>query len=171
MLKKFLYTLWLILFLLGIFVSIKNANFRNFLAMIENRTFDIRQNVMIKEHTKEPSDDIVIIAIDDASYEYILDRYGEWPMPRDIYVKLVDYIQKYNPQSIAFDLMFVKSLKSDKKADQALINMVKKYDNVFVSMNFDNQDKSIRKPPILPKSLSVNVYNKSPLVDFTRQTY
>ncbi len=171
MIKKFLYALWLFLFLLGIFVSVKNTNFRNFLAMIENRTFDIRQNILIKENTKEPSEDIVIVAIDDASYEYILDRYGEWPMPREIYVKLVDYLEKYNPQSIAFDLMFVKSMKSNPKADKALVDMVKKYDNVFVSMNFDNQDKSIRKPPILPKNLSVNVYNKSPLVDFTGQTY
>ena len=171
MIKKFLYALWLFLFLLGIFVSVKNTNFRNFLAMIENRTFDIRQNILIKENTKEPSEDIVIVAIDDASYEYILDRYGEWPMPREIYVKLVDYLEKYNPQSIAFDLMFVKSMKSNPKADKALVDIVKKYDNVFVSMNFDNQDKSIRKPPILPKNLSVNVYNKSPLVDFTGQTY
>ena len=171
MIKKFLYALWLFLFLLGIFVSVKNTNFRNFLAMIENRTFDIRQNILIKENTKEPSEDIVIVAIDDASYEYILDRYGEWPMPREIYVKLVDYLEKYNPQSIAFDLMFVKSMKSNPKADKALVDMVKKYDNVFVSMNFDNQDKSIRKPPVLPKNLSVNVYNKSPLVDFTGQTY
>ena len=171
MIKKFLYALWLFLFLLGIFVSVKNTNFRNFLAMIENRTFDIRQNILIKENTKEPSEDIVIVAIDDASYEYILDRYGEWPMPREIYVKLVDYLEKYNPQSIAFDLMFVKSMKSNPKADKALVDIVKKYDNVFVSMNFDNQDKSIRKPPVLPKNLSVNVYNKSPLVDFTGQTY
>ena len=171
MIKKFLYALWLFLFLLGIFVSVKNTNFRNFLAMIENRNFDIRQNILIKENTKEPSEDIVIVAIDDASYEYILDRYGEWPMPREIYVKLVDYLEKYNPQSIAFDLMFVKSMKSNPKADKALVDIVKKYDNVFVSMNFDNQDKSIRKPPILPKNLSVNVYNKSPLVDFTGQTY
>ena len=138
MLRKILYTVWLFLFFLMIFVSVKNTNFNNFISMIENRTFDLRQNVMIKEHNKSVNSDIVIIAIDDATYEYILDKYGEWPLPRDVYAKLVDYIEMQHPKSIAFDLMFVKSMKSNAKADQMLIDMMKKYDNVFVSMWMTN---------------------------------
>lgn len=49
--------------------------------MIENRTFDLRQSIMINANTKAPNPDITIIAIDEASYEYILDNYGEWPCP------------------------------------------------------------------------------------------
>ena len=63
------------MFLFAIVVSIRNTDFENFISMIENRTFDLRQNVMIKEHSKEINDDIVIVAIDDATYEYILDKY------------------------------------------------------------------------------------------------
>lgn len=171
MLKKILYTIWLVLFLFAIVVSIRNTDFENFISMIENRTFDLRQNVMIKEHSKEINDDIVIVAIDDATYEYILDKYGEWPLPRSVYAELVNYIEKQQPRSIAFDLMFVKSMKSNPKADQMLVDMMKKYDNVFVAMNLDNQDADLRTPPKLPESISVNVINRSASVDFSEQTY
>ena len=139
--------------------------------MIENRTFDLRQNVMIKERTKTVSDKIVIVAIDDATYEYILDKYGEWPLPRDVYARLVDYIQKQNPQSIAFDLMFVKSMRSNPNADKMLVNMMQKYDNVFVSMNLDEQSPDLRVPPKLPERISINLKNKSNRVNFDAQTY
>lgn len=171
MLRKILYTVWLFLFFLMIFVSVKNTNFNNFISMIENRTFDLRQNVMIKEHNKSVNSDIVIIVIDDATYEYILDKYGEWPLPRDVYAKLVDYIEMQHPKSIAFDLMFVKSMKSNAKADQMLIDMMKKYDNVFVSMNLDDQSPDLRTPPILPEDLSIGLENKSANVSFDLQTY
>jgi len=169
--KKILYTIWLLLFFLTVFISVRNTNFNTFIAMIENRTFDLRQNVLINERSKSVDDDIVIIAIDDATYEYILDKYGEWPLPRDVYVKLVNYIEKQQPKSIAFDLMFVKSLKSNAEADKQLIDMMRKYKNVFVSMNLDNQSPDLRTPPELPEKLSVNLENRSSAVDFEPQTY
>ncbi len=171
MIKKVLYTIWLLIFVFCIFIGVRNANFRNFITVIENRTFDIRQNILINGNNKKHNPNIVIVAIDDASYEYILERYGEWPMPRDIYAKLINYIEKSNPQSIVFDLMFVKSLKSTPKSDKELVDMVKKYNNIFLSMNFDNQDSSIRTPQPLPDVLSVNIDNKSPAVDFASHTY
>ena len=84
MLKKLLYTLWLVLFCAIVFITSKSANITAFIDVIENRTFDLRQNVLIKNKAKHHNDKIVIVAIDDASYEYILDNYGEWPLPRDV---------------------------------------------------------------------------------------
>ena len=121
MLKKILYTVWFVLFGIAVFLSLKNTNFNAFIDMVENRTFDLRQNIMINAHTKQPDQDIAIVAIDEATYEYILDHYGEWPLPRDVYVKIIDYLETQNPQIIAFDLMFVKSMKSPVNADEALI--------------------------------------------------
>ena len=148
MLKKILYTIWLFLFCLVIFLSLRSANFNAFIGVIENRTFDLRQNILINDKNKSANKDIVIVAVDDASYEYILDKYGEWPLSRDVYVKLVDYIESYKPQSIAFDLMFVKSMKSNAGADNALINAFRKYDNLFTAMNLDNQPQDLRIPPV-----------------------
>ena len=98
---------------------------------MENRTFDIRQNLSANSGVRHHNKDIVIVAIDDSSYEYILDKYGEWPLRRDMYAKMVDYIEAQQPKTVAFDLMFVKSMKSDIESDNALINVFKKYDNVY----------------------------------------
>ncbi len=149
MLKKILYILWVSVFLILLFFGIKNGGMMNFLDIMENRTFDIRQSILINSHSRKHNPDIVIAAIDDASYEYILDNYGEWPLRRDVYAKVVDYIESQSPKTIAFDLMFVRSMKSDTASDNALINMFKKYDNVYTAMNLDNQPEDLRKPPIL----------------------
>lgn len=159
MLKKVLYILWVIIFAGILFFILKTGSFYDFLQSMENRTFDIRQNLIVNSETRIHNKDIVILAIDDASYEYIVDHYGEWPLRRDLYAKIVDYIEAQNPKSIAFDLMFVKSMKSDAKSDQALIDVFKKYDNVFTAMNLDNQPQDLRMPQVLPDKLSVNNKN------------
>ncbi len=171
MLKKLLYFIWLVIFCTVAFVTLKIANISDFIDVIESRTFDLRQNVLINNHAKAHNDNIVIVAIDDASYEYILDNYGEWPLTRDVYAKLVDYLEAQHPQSVAFDLMFVKSMKSLPQADLALVNSFKKYDNLYTAMNFDNQPEDLRIPPILPEKLTVKLENNSEKVDFTAQTY
>ena len=171
MLKKLLYFIWLVIFCTVAFVTLKIANISDFIDVIESRTFDLRQNVLINNHAKAHNDNIVIVAIDDASYEYILDNYGEWPLTRDVYAKLVDYLEAQHPQSVAFDLMFVKSMKSLPQADLALVNSFKKYDNLYTAMNFDNQPEDLRIPPTLPEKLTVNLENNSEKVDFTAQTY
>lgn len=170
MFKKFSYTLGIVFFVIFAFLILRNANLSSFIDSVENKTFDLRQSIMINEGAKKPNKDIVIIAIDDATYEYILDTYGEWPLPRNIYAKIIDYLEKQSPRAIAFDLMFVKSIKSKVLADETLINSFKKYNNIFTSMNFDNQSEDLRIPPDLPDKIKLNVENNSN-VDFSQLTF
>lgn len=156
MLKKVLYILWISVFALLLCFSVKNGSFVSFINSMENRTFDIRQNVIAKSGVREHNKDIVIVAIDDASYEYILDHYGEWPLRRDMYAKMVDYIESQKPKTVAFDLMFVKSMKSAISADNSLVDVFKKYDNVYTSMNLDNQPEDLRKAQQLPDKLAIS---------------
>lgn len=156
MLKKVLYILWISVFALLLCFSVKNGSFVSFINSMENRTFDIRQNVIAKSGVREHNKDIVIVAIDDASYEYILDHYGEWPLRRDMYAKVVDYIESQQPKTVAFDLMFVKSMKSAISADNSLVDVFKKYDNVYTSMNLDNQPEDLRKAQQLPDKLAIS---------------
>lgn len=158
MLKKFLYVLWVFIFALLIFLTVRNGSFTSFINSMENATFDIRQKIQSNSGVRKHNENIVIIAIDDASYEYILDNYGEWPLRRDMYAKMVDYIEAQRPESIAFDLMFVKSMKSDEKADNTLINIFKKYDNVYTAMNLDNQPQDLRIAPTLSQNLAIVPY-------------
>ena len=165
MLKKILYTLWILILGFLIIFGLKNGNYKTFISSMENRSFDIRQDYISSAGLRKHNNNIIIIAIDDASYEYILEKYGEWPLDRSIYAKLTDYIESQSPKSIAFDLMFVKSIKSSSNSDEALIDIFKKYDNVYTAMNLDNQDQDLRKGTILPDKLSINVENKSNKID------
>lgn len=170
MFKKISYAIGLFFFALFAFIILKNANLASFVDTIENRTFDLRQSILINEGAKKPSEDIVIVAIDDATYEYILDNYGEWPLPRDTYAKVINYLEQQSPRSIVFDLMFVKSIKSSNGADEMLINSFQKYNNIFTSMNFDNQSEDLRIPPELPDKLSLNIQNNSK-INFSQLTF
>ena len=170
MFKKISYAIGLFFFALFAFIILKNANLASFVDTVENRTFDLRQSILINEGAKKPSEDIVIVAIDDATYEYILDNYGEWPLPRDTYAKVINYLEQQSPRSIVFDLMFVKSVKSSNGADEMLINSFQKYNNIFTSMNFDNQSEDLRIPPELPDKLSLNIQNNSK-IDFSQLTF
>ena len=161
MFKKILYALGFIAFAFFAFFIIKNANLTSFIDSVENRTFDLRQNILINNGSKHASKDIVIVAIDDATYEYILDTYGEWPLSRDVYADMVNWLENQNPRAIAFDLLFVKSLKSNNNADKKLVNSFKRFKNLYTSMNFDNQSKDLRQPPNLPKKLTFKIDNKS----------
>ncbi len=165
MLKKLLYIIWALILGFLIIFGLKNGNYKTFLSSMENRSFDIRQNYISSVGLRQHNNNIVIVAIDDASYEYILEKYGEWPLDRSTYARITDYIEAQSPRSIAFDLMFVKSIKSDKNSDNALTEIFKKYDNVYTAINLDNQEKDVRKPAILPEKLSVKIKNNSQKVD------
>lgn len=166
MLKKTLYILLISVFLIVTIYTAKNTNFNNFLDAVENKTFDLRQGMLINSGHKQANKDIAIIAIDDASYEYVFDKYGEWPMPRNVYAKIIDYLEIQNPKAIAFDMMFVKSIKSKTNDDLALASAFKKYDNLYTAMNLDNQSVELRTPIELPDKLSVNVVNNSRNINF-----
>lgn len=155
------YALLMLIVVTLITVFVKSAGIGVFLQLMENKTFDLRQSLLVSSGYKKPNKDVVILAIDDASYEYLLTKYGEWPIPRSVYADVVNYIEKQKPSLIAFDLMFVKSIKSTPQADNKLVNTIKKYDNVYTSMNFDNQPLDVRQPENIDKKFSVNVKNNS----------
>ncbi|MBO5948868.1 diguanylate cyclase [bacterium] len=144
-----------------LFFIVAKTNTGNFFSEIESKTFDVRQKIIAKY--KNVSKDIVIIAIDDASLEYLLEKQGEWPFPRKFYAKIVDYLEEQNPKSIAFDLMFIKSLKNNPKSDKKLADVFKTYDNVFTSINFDSQSEEVREPINLTPYMRIKITNNSNL--------
>lgn len=150
-----------------IFMFVRSTNISSFIDSMENKTFDLRQNVLVSSGFKKANKNIVLLVIDDASYEYLLGKYGEWPIPRNIYADVINYIEKQRPAAIAFDLLFIKSIKSNNNADQTLINSIKTNNNVYTSMNFDDQPFDVRKPIDLDKKFRVNVKNESN-IDFSK---
>ena len=68
MFKKISYAVGLIFFVIFAFLILKSANLNNFIDTIENRTFDLRQSILINEGSKKANKDIVKDAIYDATY-------------------------------------------------------------------------------------------------------
>lgn len=158
-LKYLLYSIYIIITIGLLFSFLGHPSIRNFFGIIENKTFDIRQSVLAPY--KKVDKNIVILSVDEESYEYFLDKYGEWPISRSIYADIVTYLEKQNPAVVAFDLMFVKSLKSSNDADNKLAKNIARYDNVFTSINFDNLSYVLRKPVDLPDALKAKIVNES----------
>ena len=147
--------------LFTLFLLANNRMISDFFNDSENKSFDYRQSLLIRHKHLTPSKDIVIVAIDDGSYEYILDKYGEWPISRSVYSKIIDVIEACDPKAIIFDLMFIKSFKTDYKSDNLLALTMNKYDNIYTAINFDNQSSDVRTPPELPESMQIELKNYS----------
>ena len=158
-LKYLLYSTYIIITAGLLFVLLSSPALRAFFSTIENKTFDARQ-VIIAQY-KKATKDISIITVDDESYEYLIEKYGEWPISRNIYADVVRYLEKQNAAVIAFDLMFVQSIKSSNNADENLAEVITQNENVFTAINFDNQSFDLRQPADLPKDLSANIKNNS----------
>ena len=160
------YILLLLTTLLIGYVLLQNNNtlknvFKSFFEVAENRTFDYRQTIKVSHKHPTPNSDIVLLAIDDASLEYLWDKYGEWPIPRNIYADIVNYIESEKPQAIIFDMMFLKSIRSQQNADKLFVDAMNKYNNIYTGLNFDYQSPEVRKPADLPQRIELNINNQS----------
>lgn len=169
MLKKLLYVLLSIFMAFLFFYGFTHAGLDALVEGIENKTFDLRQTVTAKH--RKPCPKIVLITIDDASYEYALDNIGEWPLPRGLYADVVEFVEKQNPRIIAFDMLFIKSAKNNSAQDKKLANVFKKYNNVITAMNFDYQSEDLRKAQDLPEKLEIKLKNDSFNTHFEGNTF
>lgn len=167
--KWFIFGTYLLLvltvLLLGYLILQSNKALKNglvsFFEVAENKSFDFRQQTKNEINPAIPSRNIVVLAVDDASLELLWEKYGEWPIPRNVYGDVIKYIEEQKPQAIIFDMMFIKSLKSSPEADEYLTEMMNKYPNIYTGMNFDKREPEVRKPVDLPQRLEVNINNSS----------
>ena len=130
---------------------------QEFYNRIEQSSFDVRQSFI--SNYKKPNKDIVILSVDDATYEYIMDKYGQWPITRGVWSNIIENIEKANPKAIAFDLLFIKPNLKEAKGDLALIQSVKKHQNVYLPMTFDYYSADIRKPSVLDDKFKLKITN------------
>ncbi len=176
--KWFIYGTYLLLvlatLLIGFVLLQNNKTLKNvivsFFEVAENRTFDYRQSLQVIHKRPLPNKDIVVLAVDDASLESLWEKYGEWPIPRNVYGDLINYLELQKPQSIIFDLMFIKSIRATADADKYLAETMNKYNNIYTAMNLDDHPSSLRLPIDLPERLALNIQNDSN-VDFTQKSY
>ena len=74
-------------------------------SFFEDRFYDIRMRKTLDKNKIEKR--IVLAAIDEPT----LEAYGQWPLPRKVWVNFLDKLQKFNPKVLAFDVFFVEPEK------------------------------------------------------------
>ncbi len=57
----------------------------------------------------DPSDDIIIVAIDDQSLQKLGTRYGSWPWPRSVMAEALEKLTKAKPLSIGLDVIYAEA--------------------------------------------------------------
>ena len=151
----FIYTL-IVFFIFGFLTWLGHYDiFRQFITKIENSSFDLRQSIISRY--KVANKDIVIVDVDDASYEYIMDKVGTWPISRLAWANTIIALEYAKPQYVIFDMLFLKPNLYDLQSDNALAAAVNHFDNVYLSMNFDNYSDEIRKSQNLDKKFSATI--------------
>jgi len=84
-----------------------------------------------------PSDDIVIVAIDDAS----LAEVGNWPWSRTVHAEMVDRLAEARSGPILFDVLFLESSETD--ADVQLADAMMRHGEVVLPHTFAPQPNAI----------------------------
>jgi len=84
------------------------------------RADNIIYDTLAKAAAHGPSDDIVIVAIDNRSIQTL----GRWPWPRQLHVQLLDHLAQMRPKAIAYDVLFVDP-NPNPSVDTALANAVR----------------------------------------------
>ncbi len=152
--KNLLYSLYIILFVVILFLVFSLPVLKDILLALELKSYDFRHNIHTKQQLTSP--EIVILAIDDNSLELLENKYGSWPWDRQAYVDAISFLNESGAKQVILDLMFVNHSKN-KASDDKLIKIIKENDNVFVAMNLDNREESIHDT--LPGHLETKVKN------------
>lgn len=102
-------------FLCGLLMA--GADYMEFGKKMENGMLDLRFK-MRDEISPKPSDEVVILAIDDQSMQTLQIR---WPWPRSMYAKAIDRLSQAGARVIALDLVFSEVSEADRKKQDQLL--------------------------------------------------
>ena len=151
--KKYIYIITLFLFL--IIIKIVNPSLVQKISFIN---YDFYQKVFNRGEVQN----VTIVDIDEKSIAKI----GQFPWRRDIYSKILNNLNQFNPSAIAFDIVFSEEdkqnpqdllLKLQKESDQVIIANVLNTNKIFI----DSISKSKVILPVLGEPNDNFVENNS----------
>jgi len=140
-----------------IFFAVDYFKFQTLVEDLEWKTYDLRAFLQNGPMANKPSDDVVIVKFDDPTLNNYEDEFGHWPWPRSVHAEMMDWMDKVGVRAMAYDIMFISSRKGDEASDQALVDAFKRHNNVYMSMNFDNNEATLQK---LGKALTAQEYEE-----------
>ncbi len=120
--KQIIIKLSIGLVLIGVFLL--GYSYTNIGKLIEAKLYDTRFEIRKK---REPSNDIIILAIDEVSIE----EFDTWPWPRNFHGNIVKQLKEYGAKVVAFDVIFNK-LSREPDKDKIFADEIKKAGNVVL---------------------------------------
>ena len=140
MVVRRLFTEWIVLLALGIALAFFAAR-----ADIANRLDASLLDYAAAFARAAPSDDVVIVAIDDASLEQL----GSWPWPRTRHAQLIDRLAEAQSGAVMFDVLFLEP--STAIADGELAEAIGQHGSVALPHSFAPQPNSFEGiVPVFP---------------------
>lgn len=123
---------------------------------LESRTYDLRLNIKDSLVANPPSENILIVAIDEKSIADI----GRWPWHRDLMAELITRISDNRPKVIGLDIMF--SERENPETDARLANAIKEAGNVVLATAFIVPEGKLQ--PVVQKDLPDSLWNAAFMV-------
>jgi len=115
------------------------------LAWVENGTYDAR--VRWSARPERADRDIVIIDVDNASFDALKEKLGRWPWTRRVWTEFVRYVARGQPRVIAFDVIF--GGRENEAVDGEFARVMRAAGNVVLPYSFsptemEDEDTSSR---------------------------
>jgi len=125
--KKFGKPIIAVIITVLVFLVIAGLHLLGAFNFLEYKSYDMRVRFWADSSYSRPSDDIMVILLDDPSIAWAQEVKGwGWPWPREAYAEVVNYMNLGGAKSIAFDVIFSEpSIYRNAKQDEIIDNAVK----------------------------------------------
>jgi len=101
---------------------------------LENGAFDRRARWTARPEKADSR--IVIIDIDNASFDELQDKLGRWPWPRQVWTEIVRYVSKGQPSAIVFDAAFTGEQKEAPAMDDDFARVLQSSGKTVLGFSF-----------------------------------
>jgi adenylate cyclase len=101
-----------------------------FVKLIRLTSIDLIHNVT---YTNKTSSDIMLLDINEAS----LQKYGQWPWPRDVYGNIIEKLKDNGAKTIVLTVFFPEKDRSGK--DKELVEILQKYNDIIIAQSATNE--------------------------------
>jgi len=110
-----------------VFIVVAGLHLLGVFNLLENQTYDMRVRFWADTSFSRPSDEIVVILLDQDSLDWAqLERGWGWPWPRQAYAEIIDYMNLSGAKALAFDVLFSEpSVYRNARQDEIIENAVR----------------------------------------------
>lgn len=125
--------------------------------VIEDRCYDAQ--VKAVAGLREPSQEILVVAIDDQSLRAMAQEVGRWPWPRFVIAWMIEYCSE--AQTIGIDLLLPEDDYAFQGSDDQLAAEVAAYGRLVAAVYLSPGEEAAPAPPGVARHALVNVNTRS----------